>query len=45
VSVEHEVEGAFNPETDARTEAEMTYLMGCRRVYDCGKRKWLWTAE
>ena len=34
----------FDPSTDDRTEAEMTYLMGARRIYDCGKKRWLWTA-
>ena len=40
---EHDVDDVFDPETDPRTEAEMTYLMGCRRLYDCGKRRWIWT--
>lgn len=43
--LEHGVNDIFDPETDPRTEAEMTYLMGCRRIYDCGKKKWLWTAK
>lgn len=34
---------SFDPETDPRTEAEMTYLMGAGRIYDCGKKRWLWT--
>jgi G:T-mismatch repair DNA endonuclease (very short patch repair protein) len=34
---------AFDPETDPRTEKEMTYLMGARRLYDCGKKRWKWT--
>lgn len=37
------VDDAFNPETDPRTEREMTYLMGARRLYDCGKKRWKWT--
>lgn len=41
---EHGVEEVFDPETDPRTEAEMTYLMGARRIYDCGKKRWQWTA-
>jgi hypothetical protein len=41
---EHGVEDTFDPETDPRTEAEMTYRMGCGRIYDCGKKRWLWTA-
>jgi G:T-mismatch repair DNA endonuclease (very short patch repair protein) len=40
---EHGVEGSFDPKTDPRTEAEVTYLMGARRIYDCGKKRWVWT--
>lgn len=40
---EHGIDEVFDPETDPRTEADMTYLMGCRRLYDCGKRRWIWT--
>jgi hypothetical protein len=39
---EHGVSEPFDPDTDARSEAEMTYLMGARRIYDCGKKRWLW---
>lgn len=39
---EHGVTEVFAPATDPRTEAEMTYLMGCGRIYDCGKKRWLW---
>jgi hypothetical protein len=39
---EHGVRDDFDPATDPRTEADMTYLMGCRRLYDCGKKRWLW---
>lgn len=39
---EHGVDDTFDAETDPRTESEMTYLMGCRRLYDCGKKRWLW---
>lgn len=42
---EHGISEVFDPETDPRTEAEMTYLMGARRLYDCGKKRWLWTAK
>jgi hypothetical protein len=41
---EHGVDDHFDPATDPRTEAEMTYLMGARRIYDCGKKRWQWTA-
>lgn len=40
---EHGLTEPFDPETDKRTEAEMTYLMGARRLYDCGKKRWVWT--
>ena len=33
----------FDPKTDDRTEAEVTYTMGCGRLYDCGKKRWVWT--
>ena len=33
---------SFNPDTDHRSEAEITYLMGARRIYDCGKKRWVW---
>jgi len=39
------VDEVFDPKTDPRTEAEMTYLMGARRIYDCGKKRWVWTAR
>lgn len=37
----HGVDEVFDPETDPRSEAEMTYLMGCGRIYDCGKKRWV----
>jgi len=40
---EHGVDERFDPAQDSRTEAEMTYFMGARRIYDCGKKRWLWT--
>jgi hypothetical protein len=39
---EHGVDEQFDPNADTRTEAEMTYLMGARRIYDCGKKRWVW---
>ena len=42
---DHGVDAVFDPKTDPRTEAEMTYLMGARRIYDCGKKRWVWTAR
>ena len=41
--VDHGMDITFNHETDERSEAEMTYLMGARRIYDCGKKRWIWT--
>lgn len=35
----------FDPATDPRTELHMTALMGCGRVYDCGKKKWIFTIK
>lgn len=37
------IEDFFDPDTDSRSEADMTYLMGARRMYDCGKKRWVWT--
>ena len=42
---DHKVEDTFDPSSDQRTEAEMTYLMGARRIYDCGKKRWVWNAH
>jgi len=42
---EHSIADVFDPDTDPRTEADMTYLMGARRIYDCGKKRWVWTAQ
>lgn len=39
---DHGVADNFDPDTDPRSEAEMTFLMGCRRLYDCGKKRWTW---
>lgn len=41
---DHGVRADFDPTTDARTEAQMTYAMGCGRIYDCGKKRWVWKA-
>jgi len=40
---EHGMTEHFDHETDPRTEAEVTFHMGARRIYDCGKKRWLWT--
>lgn len=34
----------FDPNTDPRSEREMTYLLGAQRVFDCGKKRWVWRA-
>jgi G:T-mismatch repair DNA endonuclease (very short patch repair protein) len=41
---EHGRREVFDEKTDTRTESEITYLMGARRIYDCGKKRWVWTA-
>jgi hypothetical protein len=33
---------SFDPKTDPRSESEMTFLLKCRRLYDCGKKRWKW---
>lgn len=38
---DHGIEDTFHAATDIRTEREMTYLMGCRRIWDCGKVRWV----
>ena len=42
---EHGNNEIYNHETDSRTEKEMTYLMGARRIYDCGKKRWIWRSN
>lgn len=32
----------FNPATDPRSEREMTYTLGAQRMFDCGKKRWVW---
>jgi len=39
---EHGSNDEYDPKTDTRTEREMTYSMGARRIYDCGKKRWVW---
>lgn len=39
---EHGVVDSFDPETDTRSEVDMTYLMKCGRIFDCGKKRWIW---
>lgn len=40
---DHDVDEKYDHNTDIRTEKEMTYLMGAGRIYDCGKKRWVWT--
>ena len=40
--IEHGSTDFFDADTDPRSEAEMTYLMGARRIYDCGKKRWIY---
>lgn len=35
---------AFDPATDPRSERDMTYLLGASRLFDCGKKRWVWRA-
>jgi hypothetical protein len=43
--VEHGKDEVFDHTSDPRTEKDMTYLMGAGRIYDCGKKKWVWTKK
>lgn len=42
--LDHGMTEAFDAKTDPRTEEEMTYFMKAGRLYDCGKKRWLWDA-
>lgn len=42
---EHEMTDSYVHETDPRTEAQMTYLMKAGRIYDCGKKRWVWGVD
>lgn len=33
----------FDPDADPRSERDMTFLLGALRLYDCGKKRWVWT--
>lgn len=41
---DHGKDTPFDPKTDSRTEADITYLIGARRIYDCGKKRWIYKA-
>lgn len=32
----------FDPASDPRSERDMTYALGARRLFDCGKKRWVW---
>lgn len=36
------VEDSFDPERDQRSERDMTYILGAQRLFDCGKKRWVW---
>jgi ribosomal protein S17E len=40
---DHGLSEVYDHEADPRTETEMTFLMGAGRLYDCGKRRWVYT--
>lgn len=42
---DHGISETYNHETDLRTEAEMTFLMGAGRLYDCGKKRWIFSCR
>ena len=33
---------SFDPVTDSRSERDMTYALGAQRMFDCGKKRWVW---
>lgn len=35
----------FHPSSDPRSERDMTYSLGAQRLFDCGKKRWVWNAE
>jgi hypothetical protein len=42
---DHGMTDIFDPENDTRSESEMTFFMNCGRIYDCGKKRWLWSLD
>lgn len=32
----------FDPARDPRSERDMTYALGAQRLFDCGKKRWVW---
>ena len=39
---DHGLDETFDANSDERAESELTYMMGARRIFDCGKKRWLW---
>lgn len=39
---DHGSDEVFDHNTDPRTERDMTYHMGAGRIFDCGKKRWVW---
>lgn len=42
---DHGIADDFDPDQDARSESEMTFFMNCGRIYDCGKKRWVWILD
>lgn len=36
---------SFDPGQDPRSERDMTYLLGAGRLFDCGKKRWVWRSQ
>lgn len=43
--VDHGINETYDSKHDLRTEREMTYLMGARKIFDCGKKRWIWKPD
>ena len=37
--------GYFDPVKDPRSERDMTYALGAQRMFDCGKKRWVWRSD
>lgn len=42
---EHGCIDIFDANNDPRSERDMIYYMGARKIYDCGKKRWIWTPQ
>jgi len=45
IIAQYKLDDVFDPETDPRSEGEFCKQHGFGRIYDCGKKRWLWTAK